>query len=154
LLVAGLVAGNALLAAGSASAASQQVTVGRYLFTPDTLTVSAGDTVTWVNRDPVPHAVAMTQAPVAVAAPVMSTGNSWSYTFTVPGTYYYFCSAHPDMRGSVTVQPVPGGAQQIAVGQSTSSTRSGLDPMLVVGGIVAAVTILCLLLIGSRPERS
>lgn len=155
LVVLALVAVNALLAAGSASASGPQVTAGRYSFTPEALAVSAGDTVTWVNRDPVAHTVVMTNSPTAVASPVLTTGNSWSYTFIQPGTYFYYCPAHQDMQASVTVHPVAGqvgGPQQVAVGQSTPA--SGLDPMLLVGGLVAAVTILCLLLIGSRPEKT
>ena len=76
-----------------------------YAFSPSTLTVHVGDTVTWTNYDQAPHDVTTTSAPVAVKSQTLFTGQSFSYTFTTAGTYSYYCSIHPDMRATVTVQP-------------------------------------------------
>src|SRR5690348_10149497 len=79
-----------------AHAASQSVTMAHYAFSPATITVHAGDTVTWTNTDVAPHDVTTTSSPVAVHSGTLSTGQSWTYTFTVPGAYHYICSIHPD----------------------------------------------------------
>ncbi|MTD57826.1 cupredoxin domain-containing protein [Amycolatopsis pithecellobii] len=90
-----------------ASAATQPVMMESYAFSPSALTVHVGDTVTWTNHDQAPHDVTTTSAPVAIKSPMLSTGQSFSYTFTTAGTYSYYCSIHPDMRAQVIVQPVP-----------------------------------------------
>ena len=88
-----------------AQAASQAVTMQDYAFSPSALTVRVGDTVTWTNQDQAPHDVTTTSAPVAIKSQMLSTGQSFSYTFTTAGTYSYYCSIHPDMRAQVIVQP-------------------------------------------------
>ncbi|EOD63423.1 cupredoxin domain-containing protein, partial [Amycolatopsis vancoresmycina] len=107
LAVACLLAFLALPPAGPAAAATQQVMMQDYAFSPAALTVRAGDTVTWMQHDQAPHDVVTTSAPVAFRSPQLSAGQSWSYTFRQPGTYQYYCSVHPDMRASVTVLPAP-----------------------------------------------
>lgn len=92
---------------GPAAAATQQVMMQDYAFSPAALTVRVGDTVTWMQHDEAPHDVVTTSAPVAFRSPRLSSGQSWSYTFQQPGTYSYYCSVHPDMRASVTVLPAP-----------------------------------------------
>src|SRR5207302_2656689 len=98
---------NVPFAAAPAVAATQQVMMQNYAYSPATLTVRAGDTVTWTQHDDAPHDVVTTSAPVAFRSPRLSAGQSWSYTFRQPGTYSYYCSVHPDMRASVTVLPAP-----------------------------------------------
>ncbi|MEV4052288.1 cupredoxin family copper-binding protein [Amycolatopsis sp. NPDC049688] len=107
LAVAGLLLFLSLPLAGPAAAATQQVMMQDYAFSPAALTVRAGDTVTWMQHDEAPHDVVTTSAPVAFRSPQLSAGQSWSYTFRQPGTYQYYCSVHPDMRASVTVLPAP-----------------------------------------------
>ncbi|WP_410638917.1 cupredoxin family copper-binding protein [Amycolatopsis sp. lyj-346] len=107
LAVAGLLVFLNLPFAGPAAAATQQVMVQGYAYSPATLTVRVGDTVTWMQHDEAPHDVVTTSAPVAFRGPQLSAGQSWSYTFRQPGTYQYYCSVHPDMRASVTVLPAP-----------------------------------------------
>ncbi|MCX4097175.1 plastocyanin/azurin family copper-binding protein [Nocardia sp. alder85J] len=73
-------------------------------FSPATLTVTPGDTVTWKFADRMPHAVqGMGDTAMGINSPIYNKGE-WSYTFSVPGTYRYLCPLHPDMRGTVTVQ--------------------------------------------------
>lgn len=76
-----------------------------YAYSPASLTVHVGDTVTWIQHDTAPHDVVTTSAPVSFRSPQLSQGQSWSYTFRTAGTYSYYCSVHPDMRAQVIVQP-------------------------------------------------
>ncbi|WP_086849023.1 cupredoxin domain-containing protein [Amycolatopsis kentuckyensis] len=107
LAVAGLLVFLNVPFASPAAAATQQVMMQGYAFSPAALTVRVGDTVTWMQHDEAPHDVVTTSAPVAFRSPQLSAGQSWSYTFRQPGTYQYYCSVHPDMRASVTVLPAP-----------------------------------------------
>jgi len=93
----------ALLAPTPAAAASQAVTMAQYAFGPASLTVHVGDTITWTNQDQAPHDVTTTSAPVSLHSPTLATGQSWTYTFSQPGTYSYICSIHPDMKAQITV---------------------------------------------------
>jgi plastocyanin len=79
-----------------------EVKIDNFSFGPGTLTVPAGTTVTWTNRDDIPHTAVSTEG--AFKSKVMDTDEKFSYTFTKPGTYPYFCSIHPKMTGKVVVQ--------------------------------------------------
>ncbi|MFJ9778780.1 plastocyanin/azurin family copper-binding protein [Amycolatopsis sp. NPDC101161] len=94
---------HGVFAAPPAQAATQQVMMAGYAFSPAALTVHVGDTVTWTQHDQAPHDATTTSAPVSFRSPQLSQGQSWSYTFRTPGTYAYYCSVHPDMRATVTV---------------------------------------------------
>jgi plastocyanin len=88
---------------GAASNPQQnQVTIDNFSFTPATLTVSAGTTVTWTNHDDVPHTVTATDKSYASGA--IDTDGTFSHQFTTPGTYAYFCSIHPTMTAQVIVK--------------------------------------------------
>jgi amicyanin len=102
-----LVAGAALvLPAPAAQAAStHQVAMSGYAFAPRSLTVTAGDTVTWTNQDQAPHDVKTTSGPASVHSPMLGKGGSWSHTFTVAGTYSYVCTVHPGMTAQLVVEP-------------------------------------------------
>jgi plastocyanin len=69
------------------------VTIDNFSFAPATLMVKAGSTVTWMNRDDIPHGIAF---------------DSYSFTFATPGTYQYFCYLHPHMVGSIVVEATTG----------------------------------------------
>jgi plastocyanin len=92
-----------LLAPARAEAATQHVAMENYAFSPATLTVHVGDTVTWTNHDQAAHNAVTTSGPAAFSSPLLPQGQSWSFTFTVPGTYAYYCSVHPDMRAQLVV---------------------------------------------------
>lgn len=96
-----------LLAPGQASAATYRVAMQGYAFAPVTLTVPVGSTVTWTNGDTAPHDVKTTSGPVAIHSPMLSKGQSWTYTFTTAGSYSYYCTVHPDMTARITVLPRP-----------------------------------------------
>jgi amicyanin len=93
-------------AASGASSSTVKVTISNYAFSPASLSVAVGTTVTWTNEDSVPHTVTVTSGPVKFDSGLLQKGQSWSYTFKAAGTYSYYCSVHPDMKGSVTVTPV------------------------------------------------
>jgi len=99
------VAQNAAPAAPAAAAAA--VSIDNFTFTPQSLTVKAGTTVTWTNRDDIPHGIAATNNAFARSR-AMDTDQSYSFTFTTPGTYQYFCYIHPHMVGTIVVQAATG----------------------------------------------
>ncbi|MEV6561884.1 cupredoxin family copper-binding protein [Nocardia sp. NPDC051756] len=89
---------------GDAKPADATVEVSNMKFAPAELTVKAGDTVTWHFKDKAPHTVqGIGDKAMGLNSPIIDKGD-WSYTFTVPGTYRYLCSLHPEMRGTITVQ--------------------------------------------------
>lgn len=70
-------------------------------FFPRELTVEPGTTITWVNRDTVPHDA--TDEAGAWASAMLEKDESDTLTFDSPGVYQYLCSIHPDMKATVTV---------------------------------------------------
>jgi len=88
--------------AAQAPTSSTEVKIDNFSFGPAALTVAAGTTVTWTNRDDIPHTVVSDDK--AFKSKVMDTDEKFSFTFTKPGTYSYFCSVHPKMTGKVVVQ--------------------------------------------------
>jgi amicyanin len=190
-----------LLPVPQAAAATQQVHMSGYAYGPATLTIKVGDTVTWTNHDQAPHDAVTTAGPAQFRSPMLATGQTWSLTFSTPGTYSYYCSIHPDMRGQIVVQPAPAAqapppqapkpqqqqsprrqtatssaaaqpppatvtpaaeppaeeeevVQQTVAAAAPPAQRPGIDPLLLVAGLVAGVATLCLLLIGSRSSTS
>lgn len=97
-----LASGTRGFAASAAQASSVEVKIDNFSFGPATLTVAAGTTVTWTNRDDIPHTVVSDDK--VFKSKVLDTDEKFSYTFTKPGTYGYFCSIHPKMTGKVVVQ--------------------------------------------------
>jgi amicyanin len=104
-----LVNGSAVFAKGEPAASPQQVApaaaavkIDNFKFGPEDLTVAVGTTVTWTNRDDIPHTVVSTTG--AFKSKVLDTDEKFSFTFSTAGTYDYFCSVHPKMTGKVIVQ--------------------------------------------------
>jgi plastocyanin len=85
----------------NAAAATPEVTIDNFSFSPQTLTVPAGTTVTWTNRDDVPHTVVSEDGKFRSHA--LDTDDKFSYTFAQPGSYAYYCSVHPRMTAKVLV---------------------------------------------------
>ena len=88
--------------AKAAEPATAEVKVDNFSFGPATLTVAVGTTVTWTNRDDIPHTIVSNDK--VFKSKVLDTDEKFSFTFTKAGTYPYFCSIHPKMTGSVVVQ--------------------------------------------------
>ena len=81
-----------------------QVKIDNFSFGPATLTVAVGTTVTWTNRDDIPHTVVSTDDPKAFKSKALDTDDKFPFTFAKPGTYPYFCSRHPKMTAKIVVQ--------------------------------------------------
>ena len=96
-----LVVAAALVPAGAARAEDVAVHIDNFVFEPAQLTVKVGQTVTWTNRDDIPHTVVCAGK---FRSKTMDTDGTFSFTFTAPGDYKYFCSLHPHMTGVVKVE--------------------------------------------------
>jgi plastocyanin len=96
--------GSAIVAATAQlpSPATMDVKIDNFSFGPETLTVAAGTTVTWINRDDIPHKVVSTDE--VFKSKVLDTDEKFSYTFAKTGIFPYFCSIHPKMTGKVVVK--------------------------------------------------
>lgn len=141
-VVAG-VAGVALaigLARGSALAADRDVAISGFSYSPGTVTVDVGDTVTWTNSDAQAHT---------------ATGDGWntgdlgnsesgSITFQTAGTFDYMCGIHPAMRGTVVVRAA--GGTTPPTDTDPVPTTDGHDPLTAVlaflGVVMLAVTFI------------
>ena len=84
-------------------AAAVEIKIDNFSFAPQTLTVPVGTQVTWTNRDDIPHTVVSDDKTTLKSHP-LDTDEKFTYTFTKPGTYAYFCSIHPKMTAKVVVQ--------------------------------------------------
>jgi plastocyanin len=82
--------------------AKAEVRIDNFSFAPPTITVAVGTTVTWTNHDDIPHTVVSTDG--VFKSKVRDTDEKFSYTFDKAGTYPYYCSIHPKMKGQVVVQ--------------------------------------------------
>ena len=80
--------------------------IDNFTFAPQRTTVKAGTTVTWINGDDIPHTVASSSK--LFKSKALDTGDNFSFTFTTPGTYEYFCSLHPHMTGALVVEAATG----------------------------------------------
>jgi plastocyanin len=83
---------------------TMEVKIDNFSFGPVALTVPVGTTVTWTNRDDIPHTAVSTDDPKTFKSKVLDTDEKFSLTFSKAGTYPYFCSIHPKMTGKVIVQ--------------------------------------------------
>jgi plastocyanin len=98
-----LVAGSPTVTANDQpSAANAEVKIDNFVFGPQTITVPVGATVTWTNKDDIPHTTVSTDG--VFKSKVMDTDEKFSFKFTKAGTYSYYCSVHPRMTGKVVVQ--------------------------------------------------
>lgn len=97
--IAGAVAVGTIFA--SKTPAATEVKIDNFSFAPQTVTVQAGTAVHWTNRDDIPHTVVSEDK--SFKSKVMDTDEDFTYTFTKPGTYSYFCSLHPKMTAKVVV---------------------------------------------------
>src|SRR5262245_48531558 len=98
-------AGSAIADAPTVIADSPPATVvvaKAFMFSPLTLTVAAGTTVTWTNHDEEPHTVVSETG--LFRSPAIDTNESFSFQFDQPGTYRFVCSIHPQMTGTIVVQ--------------------------------------------------
>lgn len=125
------------MGAQPARAATEHVVdVREMAFRPATLTIAVGDTVTWTNSDSMPHTA--TSEDDAFDSGNLDEGQSFSFTFTAPGTYDYRCDYHSEMTGTIVVEaageapapsePTDRGGQ--AAGSAAPSTAPNPDTAL------------------------
>jgi plastocyanin len=81
------------------------IMIKNFAFSPATLTIKTGTTVTWMNQDGVPHQIASDPGSVvAFTSESLENGASYQFTFNQTGTYAYHCTIHPPMKGTIIVQ--------------------------------------------------
>lgn len=79
---------------------NHQVVISGFEFVPAVLNVSVGDTVTWVNKDIVPHTIVNNSQP-KVMSPELATGQTFVYK--VSSSLSYICGLHPSMKGKIII---------------------------------------------------
>jgi plastocyanin len=99
LVAAGPTASPADTTAASPPAAT--VTIADFAFKPATVTIHAGQSVLWVNKDSDAHTA--TAADKSFDSGGLDTNEHWQHTFTKPGRYAYICALHPYMKGTIVV---------------------------------------------------
>ena len=87
---------------GAEPASRAEVKIDNFSFGPASVTVPVGTTITWTNHDDVPHVVASDDK--IFKSKALDTDDHFSFTFSKPGTYEYFCAIHPKMTAKVVVQ--------------------------------------------------
>ena len=92
----------AMICSASEGAVPNSIEVRDFMFMPTTLTVNAGEQVTWVNKDDEPHTVVSDTGFFRSSA--MDTDERFSFKFDKPGTYHFTCSIHPRMVGTIIVK--------------------------------------------------
>jgi len=164
--------GSSSMTVSSSSVSSNTTTVliVNYAYLPAVLTVPVGTTVTWVNQDSVGHTVTegdpnspkpanlrvFDSSGEAINGKVnlIGAGQSWSYTFTTPGTYEYYCIVHPYMIGHITVTS----GSNISQGASYTPEANlainvgGFD--VVALSALGIVVLVALMFIFSRPKEN
>ncbi|HXC32681.1 MAG TPA: cupredoxin family copper-binding protein [Verrucomicrobiae bacterium] len=88
---------------GDKPASSAEVKIDNFSFGPTSITVPTGTTITWTNNDDVPHVVSSDDNKM-FKSKALDTDDHFSFTFTKPGTYNYYCAIHPKMTAKIVVQ--------------------------------------------------
>jgi plastocyanin len=88
--------------AATVDSAQPRIEITQHAYSAATVTIPAGGTVTWTNRDDDVHTVVSTTD--AFRSPAIDTGEAYAHTFAKPGVYQYFCTLHPLMTGTVIVK--------------------------------------------------
>ena len=92
---------SASVTASASPVTGDAVNIDNFAFVPATLTVAAGSTVTWTNRDEEPHTIVANDG--SFHSPGMGSQATFSYRFATAGTFDYICSIHPFMHATVVV---------------------------------------------------
>jgi plastocyanin len=87
----------------STQSSTNSVTIENFAFSPASITVKKGTTVTWTNKDGTAHTVVETDGKTGPKSGTLGNGQTYSFTYNTVGTFDYNCSIHPNMLGSVTV---------------------------------------------------
>jgi plastocyanin len=103
LFVSNLTPGQGQKEASADGAKKNQIVIKDFHFTPETLTVKAGEKVTWINRDEEPHTVVSVEKQFKKSS-ALDTDQEFTITADTPGTYTDYCSVHPKMTGTIVVE--------------------------------------------------
>jgi plastocyanin len=100
---------TAMLGATPPSASTSQpapitVQIENFAYIPREVDIPVGATVIWQNADDVPHTATSKDDPQVFDSGPLDTDDKFSFTFTKPGTYAYYCKVHPHMTGVVVVK--------------------------------------------------
>ena len=87
----------------STNSKQNKIEIKDFAFNPQTITVKAGEKVTWINRDEEPHTVVSVEKQFKKST-ALDTDQEFTITAVAPGTYMYFCSVHPKMTGTIVVE--------------------------------------------------
>lgn len=107
------------------AAADTSVTISDFEFAPTSVTVDVGDTVTWNNDGPTPHSATADDGEFDTG--IFDAGESRSHTFEAAGTFAYFCTPHPNMRGTITVRAASSGGDSGGSDDSGTTGSTGSD---------------------------
>jgi len=147
------------------------IMIQNYAYNPAQLTITAGTTVTWINQDSIGHTVTEgnPDSPKSASQRLFDSshgtdganvitippGKSYSFTFTTPGEYDYYCIPHPFMRGHITVQPAQSSASQSYGYGDMSNFYILLTGREVIGlSALGVVVLLALVVAFSRKHES
>jgi len=83
---------------------NSSIIIQNFTFSPASLPIQNGTTVTWTNQDTAPHQPTSDSGPVSFSSDPLAQGASFIFMFTTPGTYTYHCAIHPSMTGTIVVQ--------------------------------------------------
>lgn len=112
-----------------AAAATVSVDIVDVAFSPAAVTVGVGDTIVWTNTGAAPHTSTSDPGQAdAWDSSTLTTGQSFSRTFSVPGTFTYFCAIHPFMRASLTVREAPTATATASPIASATATSTAHEP--------------------------
>jgi LPXTG-motif cell wall-anchored protein len=145
-----------LAVAAPAMAADESVSIGDNFYSPATVTITEGDTVTWTNNGQAPHSVtadngSFDSSPSCPAAGCMENGDTYSHTFSSGGTFDYFCKVHgQSMSGTVVVEAAGGGGGGGGGGTGGGGTpttdgqlpNTGPEPLAVLFPAVGLLSVL------------
>jgi plastocyanin len=95
-------AGTAKPAPPANATPTYTINIKDFMFTPRNLTIPVGSKVTWTNKDEEPHKVAEVNS--SFTSKPLDTDEGFTYEFTAPGKYEYFCTVHPRMTGTIIVE--------------------------------------------------
>jgi plastocyanin len=119
------------------ASASASVTMGDLFFSPASVSIAVGDTVTWRNTGQAPHNATADDG--SFKTPTINNGQSASHTFAQAGTFSYVCTIHPNMTGTVRVlSSDSGGGGRNGGGGASASSSSGTSESAAVASPNAA----------------
>lgn len=85
------------------SSSANQISIENFAFSPATVTIKKGTTITWTNNDSADHTITKSDSKNGPNSPPLAKGQTYSFTFKDAGIFSYVCSLHPNMTGTITV---------------------------------------------------